>query len=170
MGELIFVTGGVRSGKSSLALKIAEEHGGETLFLATARVADEEMMERIKRHRAERPAHWRTVEATRGALGDCVQEKGEVLVLDCLTLYISRRMMENAASEKVFEEVREAINKIRTNFKLGIIISNEVGWGVIPDNPLGRQFEDVLGRVNQLVALLSDQVLLVVSGVNLKLK
>lgn len=170
MGKIIFITGGVRSGKSSHALRLAEERGGETLFLATARVVDEEMMEKIEKHRAERPAHWRTAEATKGVLSDFIKKQGETMVLDCLTLYVARRLMENLTSEKILAEVEEAIDQIKSQFELGVIISNEVGWGVIPDNPLGRQFEDVLGRVNQLVASLSDQVLLVVSGIKLKLK
>lgn len=170
MGEIIFITGGVRSGKSNFALNLAKERGGATLFVATAQAIDEEMVEKIEQHQAERPAHWEMVEATKGALGDFIPQKGKTLVLDCLTLYVARRLMENTSSEKIFAEIKEAVDKIKTYFQLGMIISNEVGWGVIPDNPLGRRFEDVLGRVNQLVASLSDQVFLVIAGIKLKLK
>ncbi len=170
MGEIIFITGGVRSGKSDFALKLALEQSGDTLFVATALPIDEEMMKRIKKHQAKRPFHWETVEATHGSLEKFIPEQGEILCLDCLTLYVSRRLTEKISPEKILKEVKKAIEKIKVNFKLAIMVSNEVGWGLVPETSLGREFQDTLGRINQLVASLSDQVFLIICGIHLRLK
>jgi adenosylcobinamide kinase/adenosylcobinamide-phosphate guanylyltransferase len=171
MGKLIFVTGGVRSGKSSHALDLAGEAGEPVLFVATAHASDSEMVERIARHRAERPDAWRTREATSGELEEYVASGGEeVALLDCLTLYVGRRLTEGVGAERIASEVEETVRAMRGSHRLSVVVSNEVGCGVIPDNRLAREFSEALGRVNQVVAAAADEVLLMVSGIPLKVK
>lgn len=169
MGKLVFITGGVRSGKSSHAVKMAEA-ATNVLFVATALPSDSEMQERIQKHRAQRPAPWRTVEATSGTLAEHVGGDEDILVLDCLTLYAARRLTEGAPAEEIMKDVEEALEKMREGFELSILISNEVGCGVIPDNAQARSFSEVLGQVNQFAAGIADEVLLMVSGIPLRVK
>ena len=170
MGRLIFLTGGVRSGKSSAAVRTAAELDRPTLFVATAMATDGDMSARIARHRAERPAQWRTVEAVEGTLAEHVAGPEETLVLDCLTLYVSRRMGEGAREAEVTREVEKALGLMRDGFETAIVVSNEVGSGVIPANALARTFSEALGRANQAAAATADEVLLMVSGLPLKVK
>lgn len=169
MGKLVFITGGVRSGKSSHAVKMAEA-ATSVLFVATALPSDREMRERIQKHRAHRPVPWRTAEATRGTLAEHVGGDEDILVLDCLTLYAARRLTEGAPAEEIMKEVEEALGKMRGGFELSILVSNEVGSGVIPENAQARRFSELLGQVNQLASGLADEVLLMVSGIPLKVK
>lgn len=174
MGTLTLVTGGVRSGKSGHALELARRAGGPVLFVATALASDDEMRERIEKHRAERPADWATVEATEGplagSLGGDHPAGREVLLLDCLTLYVSRRLTDEAAADDVFDELEAAVLSIKRDFRTSIVVTNEVGSGVIPANELARRFTEVLGRANRLVAARADRVLLMVSGIPVEVK
>lgn len=169
MGRIVFITGGVRSGKSSLAVKTAGG-GRSVLFLATALASDEEMRRRIENHRLERPADWRTVEVTEGRLEESLEGEEEILLVDCLTLYVARRISEGITVDEITEEIAQVLDKMRDRFELSIIVSNEVGSGVVPDNELARHFSEVLGQVNRLVAGGADEVLLLVSGIPVKVK
>ena len=167
------MTGGVRSGKSRHALELARTHGeGGVLFAATAFVSDSEMALRIERHRAERPAEWRTVEVISGGLADALLPDGgeEVLVLDCLGLYVSRRMLEGATAAQVASEVLETVEAARNAFELSIFVTNEVGSGLVPDNELGRFFIEALGAVNRETAALADEVSLMVAGIPVRVR
>lgn len=171
MGRLVLITGGVRSGKSRRALELASESGTGVLFVATALANDVEMVDRIDRHRAERPDGWNTVEALSGTLEDALEPDGErTLLLDCLGLYVSRRVMEGAPAGQAASEALAAAKKAADRFALSIFVSNEVGWGLVPDNELGRMFVEELGRANREVASASDEVLLMVSGIQMRLK
>lgn len=173
MGTLTLVTGGVRSGKSGHALEIARQAGGPhgpVLFVATALVSDGEMLARIEKHRAERPDHWMTVEVTEGELAGSLAGGGEVLLLDCLTLYVARRVTDGAAPDDVTREVEEGVEAMKRDFGMSVVVTNEVGSGVIPEGELARRFTEVLGRANQLVAARADRVLLMVSGIPLEVK
>jgi adenosylcobinamide kinase/adenosylcobinamide-phosphate guanylyltransferase len=169
MGKIVFITGGVRSGKSSHAVNLARDEKS-VLFVATAIPFDEEMDERIQKHREQRPADWRTVEATRGALTGHVKGDEGVLVLDCITLYVARRLTEEAPALKIVKEVEEAVEEMRGGFELSVLVSNEVGSGVVPDNALARSFTEVLGQANHILAARADEVLLMVSGIPVKVK
>jgi adenosylcobinamide kinase/adenosylcobinamide-phosphate guanylyltransferase len=169
MGRIVFITGGVRSGKSSQALKMVEKKK-DVLFLATALPSDEEMRERIQRHKGERPAGWRTAEAIHGMLVEYIEGEEDILVIDCLTLYVGRRLTEGAPPEEISKEVEAAVERMRAGFELSAVISNDVGSGVIPDNALARRFTEVLGQVNQLVAGSADEVLMMVYGIPLRVK
>ena len=170
MGKLILVTGGVRSGKSSHALALAVEAETPVLFVATALASDSEMVERIARHRSERPGSWRTEEATSGELEEYVSGGEEVAVLDCMTLYVGRRLTEGVDERQIAREVEAAVDAMRGSHRLSVVVSNEVGCGIIPDNRLAREFSEALGRANQAVAAAADEVLFMISGIPLKVK
>lgn len=192
-GRLVLVTGGVRSGKSTFAEKIAFESGKEVIYLATARVEDEEMRERVKRHQSRRPATVRTIEEAMEP--HLVLEReghpGRLILLDCLTLLITNRFLDyidrNGAvrdGEDIYadEELLEAaadqtLNYINLFAEKAcscpadiIIVTNEVGMGVVPNYPVGRVYRDLSGRVNQVVAAAADQVWLVLCGIPQRFK
>jgi adenosylcobinamide kinase / adenosylcobinamide-phosphate guanylyltransferase len=166
MTELIFVTGGARSGKSSFALEKARELGGDDVtFVATAERSDDEMTDRIARHQLERPKAWKTFEAPREVL--IADLKTRVVLLDCLSLLVSNLLLDGLAEETILERVR---NLLEPRTQTLIVVSNEVGMGLVPEYPLGRQFRDVLGRANQIVARASTKAFFLVSGIPLRLK
>ena len=166
MTELIFVTGGARSGKSSFALEKAIELGGDDVtFVATAERSDQEMTERIARHQLERPTTWRTIESPREV--NLTDLKSRVVLLDCLSLFVSNLLLDGLEEEMILERVRHTFDS-RTQTL--IVVSNEVGMGLVPEYPLGRQFRDALGRANQLVARASTQAFFLVAGIPLRLK
>jgi len=164
------VLGGVRSGKSSFAERLAAECGEPILYVATAEALDEEMAERIALHRLQRPAPWRTLEAPRNVAAQVAAEIGaaQTVVVEDLTLLLSNLMTEDeiSAEQRATHEVNELI-ALRAHI---ILVTNEVGMGVVPPYPLGRLFRDSLGRVNQSAALACSEVYFVVAGVPLRLK
>ncbi|MGI4876877.1 MAG: bifunctional adenosylcobinamide kinase/adenosylcobinamide-phosphate guanylyltransferase [Janthinobacterium lividum] len=161
--------GGARSGKSRLAQRAAEATGGELVFIATAQAFDDEMRDRIKRHRSDRDARWRTVESPFELPEAILLEAraGRTLLIDCLTLWASNVMLAeldaDAAGAKLVAAIASATGTI-------VLVTNEVGWGIVPDNALARQFRDVAGRLNQQVAAAVDDVRLVVAGIAMRLK
>jgi adenosylcobinamide kinase / adenosylcobinamide-phosphate guanylyltransferase len=166
MTELIFVTGGARSGKSSFALEKAIELGGDDVtFVATAERSDDEMTDRIALHQLERPKVWKTVEAPREIF--MADLKSRVVLLDCLSLFVSNLLLDGLGEETILERVQ---NILESRTQTLIVVSNEVGMGLVPEYPLGRQFRDVLGRANQLVARASTHAFFLVAGIPLRLK
>ncbi len=183
MGRLILVLGGARSGKSAYAQQLArkadEERGGGVVYIATAEAGDEEMRERIERHRRARPPGWETVEAPRGvaAVVARVGEGRAAVILDCLTLLVSNLLLaegEDAdreeATRRVLREVEELIEAARAVEADVIVVSNEVGMGVVPPTPLGRLFQDIAGQANQLLAQAADEVYFLLAGLPQRLK
>src|SRR5262245_999196 len=178
-GGLTLLIGGARSGKSAHALELARRAGGDVLFVATAEPLDREMAARIARHRSERPAGWRTLEAPRNA-GRAIREEARgarVVLVDCLTLLVANALgplgeapPEEEASRAARAEVRGLLEACAAGSAAFIIVSNEVGLGVVPPSPLGRAFQDALGRANQEVAAAADRVLLLVAGIPLAVK
>jgi len=180
MGRLILVLGGARSGKSTRAEALARELGGEAvLYVATAEALDEEMRARVRAHRAARPAGWRTLEAPLSAGDRAGRDLGGVraVLLDCMTLLASNAMLalgEGAPPERAEAAVRgEAEGLIAAARQSGvpwIVVSNEVGLGVVPPTPLGRVYRDALARANQRLAAEADEVIFMVAGLPLKVK
>ena len=170
MGKLIFITGGARSGKSAFAQKLANSSSKKVVYIATAEAKDKEMELRIKIHRRNRPPHWRTVEREKNVTEvlSRVAEKSEVILLDCLTLLVSNLLL--SGRKDVLKEIRQLVGKIKEIKSTALIVSNEVGMGIVPDNELARRFRDVAGRANQIVAQAADEVYLVVSGISVKIK
>lgn len=171
MSELILITGGARSGKSRWAAKLAEEGDGPVTFVATARAGDEEMVERIRRHRAARPPGWHTLEEGTD-LVQIFSPEGPVgtVLVDCLTLYVSNLLLEGRPEEQILSHLRRVCEGIRRAPCRTIVVTNEVGWGVVPDHALGRTFRDVAGLANQIVAEYADEVYMVVSGLPIRIK
>ncbi len=169
----MLVTGGARSGKSSFAQRLADNMKGRKVFLATAEALDEEMKSRIEIHRKERPSGWDTIEETKHlskALNNC-NRKFEVILIDCLTMWISNLLSKTAFDEsQIQKEVNDFISKCKAIKGTVIIVTNEVGLGIVPANRLARIFRDVAGRANQEIAAIADEVYLIVAGIPLKLK
>lgn len=169
MSKLILVLGGARAGKSTFALRLAEAQlgDGQGCFIATAQALDDEMSERIARHRAERSAQWITVEEPFQLDVALLQAAAaKVVLIDCLTLFVSNWLLRSE------NELQPIVDRMLANLKSQTVIcvSNEVGLGIVPDNPLGRTFRDLLGRVNQQFAAAADEVYLLVAGLPLQLK
>ncbi len=169
--ELILILGGARSGKSTFAQRIAMEKATDVLFVATAEARDEEMAERIDRHRAERPAHWNTVEAPR-AVADALVDTGvPVVVLDCVTLWVSNLLLtESTTLDDALAELDALLEWRRSHAGCLIVVSNEVGLGIVPADPVTRAYREWLGRFNQRLAQEADVVYWTVAGLALDLK
>lgn len=161
---LIVLLGGARSGKSSLALRLAREQTAPVVFLATGEAGDDEMAARIARHRAERPAEWETVEEPL-ALADAVAHVApeSCLVVDCLSLWSANRLANDPPAE-IEAEAGIAARAARARAGLTIVVGNEAGLGVVPATPLGRTWRDLNGRVNAAWVAEADRAYFVVAG------
>ena len=171
-GSLLLVSGGARSGKSRYALSRAAALGGPVLYVATGMATDEEMAERIARHRAERPPTWQTLEASQEvavAIKLAAAPGTTLLVEDLATLVSNLIVTAKADESRVIGEVDQLVHLAQEGFGL-ILVTNEVGLGLVPPSPLGRRFRDLLGLVNQRVADAADEFVLVISGAPLALK
>jgi adenosylcobinamide kinase/adenosylcobinamide-phosphate guanylyltransferase len=171
---LILVTGGCRSGKSGYALELAGGFEGPRTFMATAQAYDDEMRDRIERHKRSRPPEWGLIEeplAVIESLGTALQSSRTV-VLDCITLWISNLVC--ARDDFGEDDARQAAAglaaRARASPAATILITNEVGSGIVPDNQLARRFRDCAGRANQEIARAADAVYLMTSGIALRLK
>jgi len=182
--KLILILGGARSGKSTFAQGMAAKLGKKVLFVATGEPLDEEMISRIEEHKRRRPKNWRTLEIDT-KVGQKLQgqiKDADVVLLDCLTLLVSnfltkeaeapsRRQAHSAEAEKQvmaeMEDLIDCINKHECNF---IVVSNEVGLGLVPESKLGRIYRDLLGKANQLLAQHAGEVYFMVSGIPVKIK
>jgi adenosyl cobinamide kinase/adenosyl cobinamide phosphate guanylyltransferase len=170
------ITGGVRSGKSSYAEILAKYFADEVLYIATLQASDEEMQRRIARHKAQRPKSWRTAEV-KLELSQTIQNALEkVILVDCLSGFVSNVVLEyegageEVVTEKVLEFTSELIHVLESTTKTVVIVTNEVGYGVVPESALGRWYRDVLGLANVRVAKVADAVSLVVVGIPQTLK
>lgn len=172
MAEIILITGGVRSGKTSLALRWAEA-AARRVYIATAEAVDAEMQERIGNHQRERGAGWTTVEAPLDLAGAIagVNDAGATVVIDCLTVWLGNLMHHQGLMTDEAPPCAALIAGLRGCVaRRVIVVSNEVGMGIVPIHPMARRFRDVAGRVNQRVADVADRVVLVVCGQALELK
>lgn len=171
-GAIIFITGGGRSGKSQYAVKLAQNIAQPVVFVATCIPEDEEMAERVRRHKQQRPAHWTTIEQGRDLSAALREMAGRcrVVIVDCLTLFVSNLLLDNQPEEVIVRELEEMIEMAIAVDWTVIVVSNEVGSGLVPETKLGRAFRDIVGRANQLLAERADDVYLMVSGLPIKLK
>jgi adenosylcobinamide kinase / adenosylcobinamide-phosphate guanylyltransferase len=170
---VILVLGGVRSGKSRYAQHLAEQSTRVTFVATAERRDDDEMCRKIERHRAERPTHWATVEEP-VALGRVIQSSEDdcdTILIDCLTLF-GANLIETCGSDEASIEasVGELCAALKATTRTVILVSNEVGSGVVPAYALGRRFRDIVGEINQRVAAVADTVLLMVAGLPFPLK
>ena len=173
MKETILVIGGCRSGKSRHALELAEKiSGSKRIFVATCMPLDDEMKERIDRHKKERDKSWKTVEAP-VQLPEAINEKsreGDVILVDCLTLWINNLLMETESTDIINAHIQKLIIALEEAKCSIILVSNEVGAGIVPENKLARQFRDYAGFVNQKVAECADRVIWMVAGIPVSIK
>lgn len=168
--DVVFVGGGARSGKSSFAQRLAEERSEQRVFLATAEALDDEMRERIARHQADRDDSWRTVEEPLELAAALEREASnrESVLVDCLTLWLSNLLL----AERDLEQDVAALVELLERWEGGplILVSNEVGQGIVPENALARRFRDEAGRMNQRVAAVATEVWRVDFGIPQQLK
>lgn len=194
MGKLILVTGGARSGKSTFAEEMARGLGKRILYIATSLPVDDEMKDRIKKHREQRPSEWKTVETYKDfeciltsvpanvGSGHSTSEYDGVL-LDCLTIMITNLMFDShsdwdnitssemdAVEIGIKQEIGKLISFIEVSTTTFIIVTNETGMGVVPWYPSARAFRDYVGRANQMLAGVADEVYFCVSGIPMKIK
>jgi adenosylcobinamide kinase/adenosylcobinamide-phosphate guanylyltransferase len=170
--KIVFVTGGVRSGKSRFALGYANKNFSKKLFLATCEVLDEEMARRVEDHKKMRGPEWLTVEEPIEVV-DKIKEYGdevEVILVDCITLWLSNLLMKLESDSKIMGEMDRLLEAMKKSPSSFIIVSNEVGMGIVPIDPLGRRFRDLSGMANQKMAELAESVIFIVSGIALFLK
>ena len=173
--ELILILGGARGGKSSFAQALVAKRGGSATFIATAQAGDEEMRLRIEEHRRSRPAAWRTIEEPlRPSLALATSAPAETILLDCLTLLVSNILLQDedaaAAACNVDQEVEDLLRAYAAGPATLIVVSNEVGLGVVPAYELGRTYRDLLGRANQRFAQAADRVYWMLAGLPLEVK
>ncbi|WP_448661478.1 bifunctional adenosylcobinamide kinase/adenosylcobinamide-phosphate guanylyltransferase [Sphingomonas sp. CJ20] len=167
--RVTLLLGGARSGKSARAQALAEGVPGERVYLATAQAFDAEMRDRIDRHRTDRGPEWRTVECPTDLPAAILREAapGRVLLVDCLTLWASNLLLADADPDAASDALVAALAAAPCPV---FVVSNEVGFGIVPDNALARRFRDIAGRLNQRVAAAADHVVLVVAGLEMRLK
>lgn len=165
------ILGGARSGKSQLAEDMAKRGGREVHYVATAEIWDEEMRQRVLAHQAQRPEHWPTHHAPNELTQTLVEQAHEsrCLLVDCLTLWLSNQLLrdDEVQRQKAISELLEALPSLPGQI---LLVSNEVGLGIVPEHPLGRRFRDEAGRLHQRIASLCDQVIFTVSGMPLVMK
>ncbi|RJQ57991.1 MAG: bifunctional adenosylcobinamide kinase/adenosylcobinamide-phosphate guanylyltransferase [Desulfobacteraceae bacterium] len=167
------VIGGCRSGKSRYALALAERYTGRSrIFLATSVPQDAEMEERVRRHRLERGGGWETVEVPLRLPEAVLESSGRagVLLVDCITLWISNLLFEKLPEDEIASRVEKLIESVQDSRCPVILVTNEVGGGVVPENALARQFRDVVGGANQRIAAASDRVVWVAAGIPVPIK
>ena len=168
MAEIILVTGGARSGKSALAERLAQSCGNKVIYIATSEPFDDEMQSRINRHRARRDAGWRTVDAPLELPDMLVQTDGDApRLVDCLTMWLNNLIYHN---RDVADEVDRLIEVISEQQADLVMVTNEIGSGLVPQTAEARKFRDLAGELNQMVAQAASQVYLSVSGIPVKIK
>jgi adenosylcobinamide kinase/adenosylcobinamide-phosphate guanylyltransferase len=179
----ILITGGARSGKSHFAQELARGFEEQVLFVATAEAGDEEMRQRIEKHKEERPADWDTLEANQ-CVGDRIIKRGSesgVIIVDCITLLVSNILGQYCdqngnltdtllVEEKITSEVASLIECMRLTDASFIIVTNEVGLGLVPASGLGRLYRDLLGKANQQLAEVADEVYFMTAGLPMQVK
>lgn len=188
MGRIVLVTGGARSGKSSFAEQLIEGFGDNIAYIATATALDPEMEDRIAKHRLQRPDSWQTFESPTHPAGVIAAQGAHLdgILLDCLTVMITNRMLDqgrhamdwdqpsvaqlNAVEADVLAEIEAIVAAVANSRADLVAVTNEVGFGIVPINPLSRFFRDCAGRVNQRMARAAAEVYLVVSGIPMRIK
>jgi adenosylcobinamide kinase/adenosylcobinamide-phosphate guanylyltransferase len=173
MSKIVLFTGGARSGKSTRAEQYAVLRNQPVVYIATAEAGDDEMRARIAQHQCRRPASWVTREAPLAvAAAIAEQASGSVVLLDCLSLLVSNLLLAHEAdpAPAVDAEIAAIVTAAQARDLTLIVVTNEVGMGIVPAYPLGRQYRDLLGRANQQVAAAADEVYLLVCGIPVELR
>lgn len=177
MSKTIFITGGARSGKSVFAEKLALQFEAPICYLATAQTLDSEMSDRVRQHKERRGEQWQTLEEPLDlsrALQEC-DGRYRVILVDCITLWLSNLLfahekLGSGIEKRIMADVQQLTDTLRGMTTPVILVSNEVGSGIVPENALARQYRDIAGKANQLLAAAADEVHVVISGIPLRLK
>lgn len=171
MGKITFILGGARSGKSQFAIKLARKKAKKVAFIATCQPKDLEMKKRIALHRKIRPTIWQTFEEPQDLtlLLKEIGSKFELIIIDCLTLWISNLLLKGVKASAIENKINKIMVALKAAKSQSIIVSNEVGLGIVPENRLARDFRDIAGRINQIVADKSSEVFFMVSGIPVKI-
>jgi len=172
LSSLTFITGGARSGKSSFAEELAVKAAKNRVYIATMQGLDKELRERIKKHQEQRGKNFKTVEEPLRLLKvlKSADKKNSVLLIDCLTLWVSNLMLKGGKEEDIIKIAAETADYAAGAKAIVIVVSNEVGMGLVPDNKLGRDFRDIQGRVNRIFAERAKKVYFMVAGIPLEVK
>jgi len=170
--QMILITGGCRSGKSRFALDYANQYFSKKIYLATCEALDEEMTQRIDHHKKMRGVEWRTIEEPIEIVNTIKQygDEADVILLDCVTLWLSNLLMRRRDDREIMEEINRFTDTIHQKQTSLVLVSNEVGLGIVPIDPLGRRFRDLSGMANQKIAETVNKVILMVSGIPIFLK
>lgn len=173
MPGIILITGGARSGKSNFAVKLASQSKGKVAFIATAVAEDDEMKRRITLHKKSRPQEWTTVEEPLN-LSKAIESvyDHDVIIIDCITLYLNNLISNDGTIDDEFMllKIKKMIESAKRFHGTIIIISNELGMGIVPENRLAREFRDVAGKANQMIAESADKVYVCFSGIPVQIK
>lgn len=173
MSKTIFILGGARSGKSRFALELGKQQSGHKIYLATAEARDAEMRERIAQHRRKRSADWETIEEPL-RLSETLQsleERADVVLIDCLTLWLSNLMMDERRSDgAISKKMSQLVDTVAKTTLTIIAVSNEVGQGIVPADPLARRFRDFSGLLHQRYAAIAEQVYFMTAGIPQRIK
>jgi len=178
MARIVLVTGGCRSGKSVFAQQLAESLPGRRVFVATCQPLDDEMRQRIEKHRQERSTtNWQTIEEPLDLADALTRSRDwDVVLVDCLTLWISNLLCNaprdhaDMDEERLAGQCQQVLDACRAHPGTILFVTNEVGLGIVPDNALSRRFRDLVGRCNQVIAAAADHVTLMTCGIPLRLK
>lgn len=185
MSKLILVTGGARSGKSSFAEGLCKSQNNSTAYIATSIAFDDEMKDRIRKHKEDRPQHWYTYEIYEDIykIIKDISENHKTVILDCVTLLVNNLMFKsdidydtcspeeaNEVENYIKDQVKKLIQEIKKTDLYVVIVTNEIGMSMVPVGKLCRIYTDIVGRINQQIAKESDEVYLVVSGIPMKIK
>ena len=186
MAKIMLITGGARSGKSTYAEKLAKESNKKVLYVATSIPFDDEMRERVKKHKERRPSNWGTFEGYKSLKHIFVNPSldFDVVLLDCITIMVTNLIFEktgesiesfseeelNEIESEILKEVADFLDAAEETTKTIILVTNEVGFGIVPEYKLARVFRDIAGRVNQYIANRAEEVSLVVCGIPVKVK
>ncbi len=175
MAKLTLILGGARSGKSSFAVGLAKKYNN-VAYVATAQALDDEMRDRIEQHKRQRPASWQVVESPNNvsSVVKSIQLEAGLILIDCLTLYVTNMLLDDNKKEAKEEYITNEIEQLCTSSKNSaadvIMVSNEVGLGIVPADPVSRTFRDIAGKVNQIAASQADEVYFLSAGIPQKLK
>jgi len=174
MGKLVFILGGARSGKSTFAIEQAKKlsvHNSRVVYVATARAIDKEMKIRIEKHKKRRPVSWKTVEESKD-ISRIVPElaKASVVIIDCLTILISNLLLAGESEKRILRKIEELLRGLKKRNLTTLVVSNEVGMGIVPENKLARSFRDIAGQINQVVARLANEVYIMEAGLPMRIK
>lgn len=162
--SLTLLLGGARSGKSSLAVEIGHRFDGPVTYIATAPIVDDDMADRITRHRDERPDDWATIEEEVELFDAVDSVAAGLIIVDCLTLWTSNLMWREIDDDEIRRRAHDVASACRQRSERTVVISNEVGLGIHPESELGRRYRDILGWVNQAFAAVAEPAMLLVAG------